>query len=142
MVGNWWFEPSEASCCCSSAVNNAFLRTMTTSFGSVCFGSLLVAILQALRALANAAQANDDGGCCVCILECILGCLASLMEYFNKWAFICTCVTSYFFSPALSDDLFLWRSKHEQNLTFLFYCFFRRRTLWLSLYSYVIICCC
>ena len=88
MVGNWWFEPSEASHCCSSAVNNSFLRAMTTSFGSICFGSLLVAILEALKLLANTARNADDGGIGVCIAECILGCLAALVEYFNKW-YVC-----------------------------------------------------
>ena len=85
MVGNWWFEPSEAAHCCSSAVNNSFLRAMTTSFGSICFGSLLVAILDALRLLAHTARNMDDGGIGVCIAECILDCLARLLEYFNKW---------------------------------------------------------
>ena len=60
---------------------------MTTSFGSVCFGSLLVAILQALRVVAETAQA-EEGGIGTCIAVCILSCLESLLEYFNKWAFI------------------------------------------------------
>lgn len=57
---------------------------MTTSFGSVCFGSLLVAIIQALQALANTARNEGDAGILACIAECILSCLASLVEYFNK----------------------------------------------------------
>ena len=61
---------------------------MTTSFGSICFGSFLVAIVQALRALANSAQENGDAQILACIAECILACLASILEYFNKWAFI------------------------------------------------------
>jgi hypothetical protein len=62
-----------------------FYSTFTTSFGSICFGSLLVAILSALRQLANAARADDEGGILLCIAECILGCLESLLEYFNTW---------------------------------------------------------
>lgn len=61
---------------------------MTTSFGSVCFGSLLVAIIQALQALANTARNEGDAGILACIAECILSCLASIVEYFNKWAFV------------------------------------------------------
>jgi ABC-type arginine/histidine transport system permease subunit len=57
---------------------------MTTSFGSICFGSLLVAILQALRSLADQAQQSDDMAIFACIAECILACLASIVEYFNK----------------------------------------------------------
>jgi multisubunit Na+/H+ antiporter MnhC subunit len=57
---------------------------MTTSFGSICFGSLLVAILQALKAIAQSARENGDAQILACIAECILGCLASMLEYFNK----------------------------------------------------------
>lgn len=62
---------------------------MTTSFGSICFGSFLVALIQTLRQMAN--QARDQGGelqILLCIAECLLACLASIVEYFNKWAFI------------------------------------------------------
>ena len=84
-MGTWWFEPDGSSVdCCDANVFNSFIRTMTTSFGSICFGSLLVAILQALKALASAARDNGDLQFFACIAECILGCLASLLEYFNR----------------------------------------------------------
>jgi len=85
VVGSWWFTPS-ANGCCSSAVLGSFVRTMTTSFGSICFGSLLVAIIQAIRQLAEQARQNDEiGQTLACCIDCILGCLESLLEYFNKW---------------------------------------------------------
>lgn len=93
-VGTWWVAPNESGCC-SRGVCNSFIRTITTSFGSICFGSLLVAILQALRALASTARQNDDCAILACIMECILDCLASLLEYFNKWAFIYVGVYGY-----------------------------------------------
>jgi len=93
-VGTWWVAPEESGCC-SRGVCNAFIRTVTTSFGSICFGSLLVAILQALRALASAARGNGDGNFLACIAECILGCLASILEYFNKWAYIYVGIYGY-----------------------------------------------
>ena len=82
-----WIAPEESGFC-SKGVCNSFIRTITTSFGSICFGSLLVAIIQALRAIANAARNSDDCAIVACIFECILGCIQSLLEYFNKWAFI------------------------------------------------------
>ena len=48
----------------------------------------MVAVIQALRMLANSARANGDGNFLVCIAECILACLASIIEYLNKWAFV------------------------------------------------------
>jgi Plasma-membrane choline transporter len=84
-VGTWWFSPKDTPVgCCDGNVINSFIRTVTTSFGSVCFGSLLVAIIQALKALAQSARENGDAAIFACVAECILGCLASMLEYFNK----------------------------------------------------------
>lgn len=50
---------------------------------------LPIAIIQALKHLANTARSQDDGmGILLCIAECILACIANLIEYFNKWAFM------------------------------------------------------
>mmetsp|Transcript_51375 Transcript_51375/g.124026 ORF Transcript_51375/g.124026 Transcript_51375/m.124026 type:complete len:480 (+) Transcript_51375:221-1660(+) len=93
-VATWWVAPEESGCC-GKGICNSVIRTLTTSFGSICFGSLLVAIVQALRALANSARQNGDAGILACIAECILACLASILEYFNKWAFIYVGVYGY-----------------------------------------------
>jgi len=37
VVGSWWVAPAENGCC-GATVCNSFIRTVTTSFGSVCFG--------------------------------------------------------------------------------------------------------
>jgi len=84
---------------------------MTTSFGSICFGSLIVAIIEALRMLANAAQANDDGGILVCIAECILACLAAIVEYFNKWAFIYVGLYGYSYLQAGKNVFTLFKNR-------------------------------
>lgn len=86
VVGTWWFVPEESGFC-GKAVCGSFWRTLTTSFGSVCFGSLLVSIIQALRQIVNMAKNNDDiGPFIACCIDCILGCIEGLLEYFNKWA--------------------------------------------------------
>lgn len=73
-VGSWWFSPADATSCCSSGMMGSLIRSLTTSFGSICFGSLLVAIVQALKALAQSAR-NNDNQILICIAECILGCI-------------------------------------------------------------------
>lgn len=98
-VATWWVAPDESGCC-SKAVCNSFIRTVTTSFGSICFGSLLVAILQALKSIASAAQSNDDLAFIACIAQCIIGCLQSILEYFNKWAYIYVGVYGYSYIEA------------------------------------------
>jgi len=71
---------------------SSFGRAVTTSFGSICFGSLLIAIIQTIKALLRAAINNqgNDNACCVffsvCAL-CLLNCIGDLFEYFNYYAY-------------------------------------------------------
>ncbi|KAJ0389027.1 hypothetical protein P43SY_010210 [Pythium insidiosum] len=80
-VATFWYNAES-----SGATGSSLKRSMTTSFGSICFGSLLVAIVQALRELAN--QAREEGSFLGCIAECLLGCLQAILEYINRWAFV------------------------------------------------------
>lgn len=85
VVGTWWFVPDESGFC-GKAVCGSLFRTLTTSFGSVCFGSLLVAIIEALRQIIYMMRDNDDiGPFIACCIDCLLGCIEGLVEYFNKW---------------------------------------------------------
>jgi hypothetical protein len=87
-IGTWWFVPDEANSCWSSAIQDSFCRATTYSFGSICFGSLLVAIVQALRALNHMSRNNEDMQMLTCIIDCILGCIEDIIEYLNKWAYV------------------------------------------------------
>jgi hypothetical protein len=84
-VATWWYAPLEAASCWSQAIQDSFYRATTYSFGSICLGSLLVAIVQALRAMANMARENDDMQMLACILECFLSMIQDIIEYLNKW---------------------------------------------------------
>lgn len=92
VVSTWWFAPSEASSCCSVAIKDSFVRATTTSFGSICFGSLLVAIIQTLRSMVESARHDgSNDGCAaflLCLVDCLLQCLQGILEYFNKFAYI------------------------------------------------------
>jgi hypothetical protein len=88
LVGTFWFVPQEANSCCSSALTDSFVRTTTYSFGSVCFGSFLVALVQALRALEYYSRDNDELQFLSCIIQCILSCIQSIIEEFTKFAYV------------------------------------------------------
>ncbi|KAI8884849.1 DUF580-domain-containing protein [Backusella circina FSU 941] len=65
-------------------------RALTTSFGSICFGGLLIAFINVIRYFLQIAQANTDNGCLsflICIIQCIVGCAQGLFEWFNYYAF-------------------------------------------------------
>jgi hypothetical protein len=46
VVATWWYQPES-----DKVTFSAFYRSLTTSFGSICFGSLIVAVLHALRSV-------------------------------------------------------------------------------------------
>ncbi|KDO26321.1 hypothetical protein SPRG_08394 [Saprolegnia parasitica CBS 223.65] len=87
-VASWWYHSSP-----TSGVGGALYRSMTSSFGSICFGSLIVAVLSAMRTMArvirNQAQQDDNAAlaCVACLAECVLNCIENIMEYFNQWAY-------------------------------------------------------
>ena len=56
MTASWWFRPEVSSSFCSQGVTGSFRRATTTSLGSICFGGLLVAIVSAVRAMAENAN--------------------------------------------------------------------------------------
>ncbi len=94
IAATWYFSPVEARGCCSAAVCDSTKRSLTTSFGSICLGSLLVAIIQFLDYLVQNLRRNNQengqsqtgaGAILLCCLDCILQMLEGIMEYFNKW---------------------------------------------------------
>ncbi|KAJ7096318.1 plasma-membrane choline transporter-domain-containing protein [Mycena epipterygia] len=72
----------------------AFGRASTLSLGSIAFGSLIVTLLELLKMVLHAAQnsANADGhpveACLACCASCFVGIIESLVEYFNRYAYI------------------------------------------------------
>lgn len=88
VVGTWWFVPAEADAHFSPALRDSFSRATSYSFGSICFGSFLVALIRSLRTLEQYARNNDDMSALVCIIQCILRCIENIIEFFNQWAYV------------------------------------------------------
>jgi len=97
-------------------VTSSLARSTTYSFGSICLGSLIVAIIQALREIANQAREqgrqNGDGAqILACIAECILGCIQSIVEYFNKWAYVYVGIYGYKYIEAGKNVMALFTAR-------------------------------
>uniref|UniRef100_A0A7S1CX49 Choline transporter-like protein n=1 Tax=Cyclophora tenuis TaxID=216820 RepID=A0A7S1CX49_CYCTE len=93
VVGTWWFAPEEASSMCSKSVCDSFSRSTLSSFGSICLGSLLAGIAQILHEFVHSLrrERNAGGGSdslLLCLVECLLSIIESLVRYFNRWAFV------------------------------------------------------
>lgn len=87
----------------------SFRRTVTTSFGSVCLGSLLVALLQTLRAILRGIKGRV-GSLIAAILDCILGLIESLFQYFNRYAFAQVAIYGKTYCRAAKDTWELVKS--------------------------------
>ncbi|KAK3824970.1 MAG: plasma-membrane choline transporter-domain-containing protein, partial [Benniella sp.] len=90
VFGVYYFFEGSAQGAPSSPTLGSAKRALTTSFGSICFGSLLIAFLQTLRYVLRSLKSDSDEGLMVFLAtcaECILACLESLFETFNKFAF-------------------------------------------------------
>ena len=79
VAGSWYFVRDAAS----NPTLGALRRTLTYSFGSVCLGSLLVALLKTIRFLLRYAQraVADEGACgmLACFVLCCVECLVQMV---------------------------------------------------------------
>jgi hypothetical protein len=94
----WWFTPSRRH-----PVRGAVFRALSTSFGCICLGSLVVAVLSVLRVLLRLARdglqrsttrrSNSQSNPhpfrlgALCFAECILSMVERAFQYFNRYAF-------------------------------------------------------
>ncbi|KAJ2777671.1 putative choline transporter, neither null mutation nor overexpression affects choline transport [Coemansia javaensis] len=103
----YFFEGSPYGYPSRNPTLSSLKRALTTSFGSICFGSLVVAVIQTIRAIFNAIRSqNDDNlaaqllGCCI---DCILGCIEGIVRFFNKYAYVEIAIYGKSFVQAARD---------------------------------------
>jgi hypothetical protein len=84
VMATWYFQaPTNMP---SNPTLKSFQRASWSSFGSICLGSLIIAMVKALKSMANSAR-NAEHPIARCMVLCILGCLERMIEYFNTYAF-------------------------------------------------------
>eukprot|EP00978_Attheya_sp_CCMP212_P014217 scaffold36176_cov48-Attheya_sp.AAC.2 len=110
-VGTWIFSPTEASSFCSSGVTDSLTRSTTYSLGSICFGSLIVAVLQLIRSLLHSSARNRRNGILSCIAQCLLAFIERLVRYFNKWAFVYVGLYGYSYIEAGKSVMELFQAR-------------------------------
>lgn len=86
-VGATWYFVAGHTSMPKNPTLASFRRAATTSFGSICFGSLILAFLNLLHWIAKSSR-NNENDFVKCIIECIIGCIERAMEYFNHYAFV------------------------------------------------------
>ena len=113
-------DPSRPGKCKLSIQNptaKSLGRAMTTSFGSICYGSLVIAIIQTIRAIVQGAADNaaSDGNMfaffCLYCLDCCLSMIQYLAEYFNHYAFTQVAIYGKDYCTAGKDTWTLIKSR-------------------------------
>lgn len=93
VYGSWYFCAGKPAGFPSGSTRGSFRRAATYSFGSISFGSLIVAIVQLLRQACNIAKQNEQaqgnllGTIFFWVLGCFIGLLDWLIQFFNEYAF-------------------------------------------------------
>ncbi|KAI8867657.1 DUF580-domain-containing protein [Ramicandelaber brevisporus] len=90
-------------------------RASTTSFGSVCFGSLIVALIQLLRFVLRLFTDSSDGlgvFCAICA-DCILGCIQGIVEFLNRYAYVQVALYGKSFIAAGKDT---WKMLQDRGI--------------------------
>ncbi|KAJ2010471.1 putative choline transporter, neither null mutation nor overexpression affects choline transport, partial [Coemansia sp. S85] len=82
-------------------------RSTTNSFGSICFGSLIVAVIQTVRSILRAIRGQGNDNIVVqliaCCVDCILGCIEGMVRFFNKYAYVEVAIYGKPFTQAAKD---------------------------------------
>ncbi|UKZ88685.1 Putative choline transporter, neither null mutation nor overexpression affects choline transport [Trichoderma asperellum] len=93
VYGSWYFSPHNFP---KRATRGAAKRALTYSFGSICFGSLIVAFIQFLKQVCSVvrSQAASEGGAAgwiayaiFCILTCVISIIEWAVQFVNRYAF-------------------------------------------------------
>ncbi|KAI9892493.1 MAG: putative choline transporter, neither null mutation nor overexpression affects choline transport [Vezdaea aestivalis] len=90
VYGSWYFCSRNFP---KGATRGAAKRALTTSFGSVAFGSLVVSLIQMLKQIVSIAQRQEAatgstlGACCFCVLGCLISLIEWAISFLNEYAF-------------------------------------------------------
>jgi hypothetical protein len=80
-VACWWFQPTRPA-----PVRGSLFRASTVSFGSICFGALIVSVVQAtwsmLGSVKNCAQRRG-----IAFVSVLFDYVSKAFRYFNMYAF-------------------------------------------------------
>jgi len=96
VIASWYFDPDTATegiPCCKPVTLIGLKRSMTNYLGSIAFGSLVVALLEALYYTVKLVVDKLLGGqnpllrVITCCFLCILNCIKHSVEFMTEWAY-------------------------------------------------------
>ncbi|KAL8796410.1 MAG: hypothetical protein Q9195_001317 [Heterodermia aff. obscurata] len=119
VYGSWFFCGGKPGGMPRGATRGAFRRSMTYSFGSIAFGSLVVALINMLRQAVSIAQSTEaqQGDIIASILFCVLGCIIGIVQwavqFINRYAFSHIALYGKAYIPAAKDT---WKMMKDRGI--------------------------
>ncbi|TYZ58822.1 hypothetical protein PybrP1_004461 [[Pythium] brassicae (nom. inval.)] len=120
-VSSWWHHATRDREPLTST--KALARALTYSFGSICFGSLVVSIVETIHFVLGAlqralqGQGNAVAACLVGCLDSIVGAIERWVEYFNRFAYAYVGIYGYGFATSGKRVFDLFESKGWTAIT-------------------------
>eukprot|EP00033_Pygsuia_biforma_P000840 GCRY01000978.1.p1 GENE.GCRY01000978.1~~GCRY01000978.1.p1 ORF type:complete len:697 (+),score=211.66 GCRY01000978.1:143-2233(+) len=105
-IASWYFARDKDKDLPDSPVYSAFKRTLRYHFGSIAFGSLIIAIVQFIRAVINWVEESLDGKdndlvkCLLRCFQCYFKCVERFLKFINRNAYIQIAIYGYPFCEA------------------------------------------
>jgi len=91
-ISSWYFSRAVGRQHHGGAALKSFVRGLTYHFGSLAFGSLILAFVQfinfVLEQIKKANQQNKAVKCVICCIQCCLGCVKNMIQFVNRFAYI------------------------------------------------------
>lgn len=97
VAATWYYQSQTRNVTSASAK-----RALTTSFGSICYGSFIVSLIETLRVLAR--SMSRDHWVMACIIDCILGCIQAIAQFITKYAYAYVAIWGQDFCSGTEDD--------------------------------------
>lgn len=121
VFGSWYYMSKSDQGMPRWPALGSFRRAMTYSFGSICFGSLIVSIIELVRQMVSLVRqsifGNGGGGIMAQIgfilLDWIVGFLQWLISYFNHYAY---CFIALYGKPYLKSAKETWHMLREKGM--------------------------
>jgi hypothetical protein len=120
-VSSWWHHATRDRVPLTST--KALIRALTLSFGSICFGSLVVSIIETIHFILGSLQkalAQQGNAIAVCLVGCINSIVLSIerwVKYFNRFAYAYVGIYGYGFVTSGKRVFDLFASKGWTAIT-------------------------
>ena len=95
----WYFAPAGTTDF-SGTVSGAFSNALGPSFGTICFGSFILTMVEMAKAAMERVRRQNRDNILVCLMAACLECIYALIEYISKFATLQAAMTGESFCDA------------------------------------------